>query len=205
MVGSPNWNPLYSDANGKMLDKWTEKYDVYHLNTLDSCNGTYTFQSLNGKSAIDHVLTNKTLLNKHIGMYIDEEKAMLNISDHNLVRVWFQLGNNNSRPNWKKKTLKDITWISRDEDRLTQCAISFKSKIGKKISFKKCMEKIKTSVNSTMKKRKKIRPGGKREIKLLAAEWVDRELLDNVKLRSKLNREWRYARKRKEPINTETI
>ena len=50
-----------------------------------------------------------------------------------------------------------------------------------------------------MKKRKKIRPGGKKEIKLLAAEWVDRELIENVKLRSKLNREWRYARKRKEP------
>jgi len=150
---------IVSDANGKMLDKWTQKYDIYHLNTLDSCNGTYTFQSLNGKSAIDHVLTNKTLLNKHIGMYIDEEKAMLNISDHNLVRVWFQLGNNNFRPDWKKKALKDITWISRDEDRLTQCATSFKSKIGKKISFGKCMEKIKTSVNSTMKRRKKIRPG----------------------------------------------
>jgi len=47
---------IVTDPNGKMLDKWTEKY-VYHLNTFDSCNGTYTFQSLNGKSAIDHVLT----------------------------------------------------------------------------------------------------------------------------------------------------
>merc|ERR1711874_959375 len=142
---------IKSDANGNMIDKWTQKYYIYHLNTLDSCYGTYTFQSLNGKSAIDHVLTNKSLLNKHIGMLIDEEKAMLNISDHNLVRVWFQVGNNNFRTDWKKKALKEITWISRDEDRLTQCATSFKSKIGKKISFGKCMEKIKTSVNSTMK------------------------------------------------------
>merc|ERR1711874_340497 len=131
--------------------------------------------------------------------YIDEEKAMLNISDHNLVRVWFQLGNNNFRPDWKKKALKDITWISRDEDRLTQCATSFRSKIGKKISFGRCMEKIKTSVNSTMKRRKKIRPGRKLELTLLAAEWIDRELIDNVKLRSKFSREWRYARKREEP------
>ena len=190
---------IITDANGKMLEKWTEKYDVYRLNTYDSCNGTYTFHSLNGKSAIDHVLTNKTLLDKHISMYIDERRAMLNISDHNLVRVWFQLGNSNSRTNCKKKTLKDMTWISRDEDKLAQCAKSFKSKIGKKISFRKCIDKIKTSVDSTMKRRKKIRPGGKKGIKLLAAEWIDRELLDNIKLRSKLNREWRYARKRSEP------
>ena len=190
---------IKSDANGNMIDKWTQKYDIYHLNTLDSCYGTYTFQSLNGKSAIDHVLTNKTLLNKHIGMVIDEEKAMLNISDHNLVRVWFQIGNDNLKTSWEKKAPKEFTWISRDEDRLTQCATSFRSKIGKKISFSKCMEKIKTSVNATMRRRKKIRPGKKQEMRLLAAEWVDRELIENVKLRSKFNREWRYARKRGEP------
>ena len=132
-------------------------------------------------------------------MYIDEEKTMLNISDHNLVRVWFQLGTNSNKPSWKKNTSKTITWISRDDDRLNQCASSFKSKIGKKISFKKCIDKLKVSVNSTMKRRKKLRPGGKRKMKLLAAEWVDKELLENIKLRSKLSREWRHARKRNEP------
>ena len=65
-------------------------------------------------------------------MIIDEEKAMLNISDHNLVRVWFQIGNDNLKTNWVKKAPKEFTWISRDEDRLTQCATSFRSKIGKK-------------------------------------------------------------------------
>ena len=123
---------IKSDANGNMIDKWTLKYDIHHLNTPDSYQGTYTFQSLNGKSAIDHVLTNKTLLDKHIGMIIDEEKTMLNISDHNLVRVWFQIGNDNQKTSWEKKPPKEFTWISRDEDRLIQCAASFKSKIGKK-------------------------------------------------------------------------
>ena len=32
-----------------------------------------------------------------------------------------------------------------------------------------------------------------------AAPWVDTELLENTKLRSQFSREWRYARKRKEP------
>ena len=113
---------IITDANGKMLEKWTEKYDMFHLNTQDNCNGTYTFHSLNGKSAIDHVLTNKTLLDKHISMYIDEERKMLNISDHNLVRIWFKLGNENSKQKWKKKkTPRTITWIGREKDRLTMC------------------------------------------------------------------------------------
>merc|ERR1711874_623061 len=58
----------------------------------------------------------------------------------------------------------------------------------------------KISLNSTMKRRKKIKLGNKKKVKLLAAEWVDNELIENIKLRSKLSREWRHARKRKEPI-----
>merc|ERR1711874_796474 len=134
---------IKSEANGNMIDKWTLNYDIHHLNTLDSCQGTYTFQSLNGKSAIDHVLTNKTLLNKHVGMIIDEEKAMLNISDHNLVRVWFQIGNDNLKTNWVKKAPKEFTWISRDEDRLIQCATSFRSKIGKKTLYVNACRRLK--------------------------------------------------------------
>merc|ERR1711874_573944 len=134
---------IKSDANGNMIDKWTQKYDIYHLNTLDSCYGTYTFQSLNEKSAIDHVLTNKTLLNKHIGMVIDEEKAMLNISDHNLVRVWFQIGNDNLKTSWGKKPPKEFTRIGRDEDRLIQCAASFRSKIGKKTLYVNACRRLK--------------------------------------------------------------
>merc|ERR1711874_18101 len=59
--------------------------------------------------------------------------------------------------------------------------------------------KLKTSLNSTIKRKKRIKPGVKKKIRLLAAEWVDNELLKNIKLRSKLSREWRHARKRGEP------
>ena len=51
-----------------------------------------------------------------------------------------------------------------------------------------------------MKRKKRIKLGSKNKVKLLAAEWVDSELIENIKMRSKLSREWRHARKRKEPI-----
>merc|ERR1711874_269169 len=84
-------------------------------------------------------------------------------------------------------------------DRLELCASSFKKKIGKKHSFKKCMSKLKTSIDETMKRRKIVKLGGKGKLKLISAPWVDKELINNIKLRSKLNKEWRMARKRKEP------
>ena len=72
-----------------------------------------------------------TLYEKHIGMWVDEEKTMLNISDHNLIRVWFKIGNENF-PRTVKKPIKEITWISRDQERIFLCVEDFKKKVGKK-------------------------------------------------------------------------
>merc|ERR1712121_41913 len=36
-----------------------------------------------------------------------------------------------------------------------------------------------------------------------AAEWVDLELIENIKLRMKLNRNWRYSRKENQPAITQ--
>ena len=192
---------IVTDANGKMLEDWVNNFDLHHLNTTDKCTGKYTFHSLNGRSAIDHVLINDTLFENFVGMHIDEDRTMLSISDHSLVRVWFRLGNDKEKTDWKKKKSKIITWISREEDRLKIFESVLLPKIGKKISFRKCMDKLKSTLNSTMRRRKKIKLGNKNNMKLLAAEWVDDELIGNIKLRSQYSREWRYARKNKCPPN----
>merc|ERR1711874_899710 len=103
------------------------------------------------------------------------------------------------KPNWKGKKTKIITWISKDEDSLKKFETAFLPKVGKKISFRKCMDKMKNTLNSTLKRRKKIKLGNKKNRKILAAEWVDEELISNIKLRSQYSREWRYARKNKSP------
>jgi len=188
-----------TDVNGKMIEDWTINFDLYHLNITDQCKGTYTFNSKNGKSAIDHVLVNGTLLESYMGMYIDEDRMMLNISDHCLMRVWFKLGTNNERTNWKKTNSKIIKWIGKDEKSLKKFETAFIPLIGKKTSFRKCMDKMKTTLNSTMRKRKKIKVGGKGKNIILAADWVDEELIRNIKLRTCYSRQWKSARKNNSP------
>ena len=179
---------IVTDANGKMLENWVEEYDLHHLNLSDRCTGKYTFHSPNGKSAIDHVLINNELAANFIGMHIDEDRTMLSISDHSLVRVWFRLKNDIYPVKWNQKKYKTITWISKEESRMEDFKANFIPKIGKNISFKKCIDKMKNSLNSTMKRRKRIKIGIKKNEKLLAAEWVDDEFIGNVKLRSKYSR-----------------
>merc|ERR1712082_517206 len=122
------------------------------------------------------------------GMWIDEDKTMLDISDHNLVRAWFKIGIIKTQKQVKKKR-NEIVWISREKVKIDQCVKNFKMKIGKKHSFKKCMSKIKSSVDCTMKKRLKKRHYGKKKIIMKAAPWVDAELLENIDLRSKVKTE----------------
>merc|ERR1711874_210343 len=190
---------IKTDANGRMIERWTEQLNMHHLNYTEECSGTYTFESPNGRSAIDHVLVNNTLQEKYIGMYINEDRNMLNISDHNLVRTWFRINPEHNRPKWKKTTKKCIKWISRDKDKLIRCAESFKKKIGKKYSFRRCMNKMKSSIDENLRRRKMVKLAGKSQVKLISAPWVDTELIENIKLRTFLNKEWRKARVRGEP------
>ena len=78
---------IETDENGKMIEEWIPKYSLNHLNQSEDCIGTYTFDSANGRSAIDHILTNDKLYEGFKGMHIDEDRKILSISDHNLVRA----------------------------------------------------------------------------------------------------------------------
>ena len=48
------------------------------------------------------MLVNNKLYTEYKGMHIDEEKELLNISDHCQVRAWFKIGNE-GKTNCKKK------------------------------------------------------------------------------------------------------
>ena len=80
------------------------------------------------------------------GIYINEEKEQLNISDHCLVRSWYNIGPQ-AKKIWKNTEFRTIEWIMKDQDSLKKLEIDLLPKIGKKINFNKLMEKIITSQN----------------------------------------------------------
>jgi len=73
------------------------------------------------------------------------------------------------------------------------------SMIGKKTGFNRIMGKIKTAQEKTLMVKKRIKTAKRGEIKILAAEWVDEELKENIRRRGRLSRRWRIARKKGEP------
>merc|ERR1711895_184 len=55
------------------------------------------------------------------------------------------------------------------------------------------------SIDESLRRRKMVKLAGKNQVKMISAPWVDSELIENIKLRTFLNKEWRNARARGEP------
>merc|ERR1712179_173670 len=113
---------------------------------------------------------NNNLMNDFIGMFIDEGRIQLSISDHNLIRVWFTMKHKNTV--WKKNNpKKTIEWVGKDSKSLIKFEEAFEKQIGKKTCFRKCIDKMKYTLNHTMRK-KKIKTSNSNNRLILAAVWM---------------------------------
>ena len=62
------------------------------MNQSEKCTGVYTYGEGEKRSAIDHILVNNKFMEQFRSMHIDEDKEELDISDHNLLKAWFNIG-----------------------------------------------------------------------------------------------------------------
>ena len=92
--------------------------------------------------------------------------------------------------------------MKKDENSLKKCRDKLRDQIGRSAKFNLFLKKLKTSVNHHLRKRKRIRIGKKGNKIIRAAEWVDLEIIENIRLRMKLNKIWRFARKKPDPSST---
>ena len=87
---------IKSDINGKMIEEWVDKQGLHHLNQSAKCIGTYTYgRPGKPRCAIVHILVNNNMEEKFKDMHIDENVEEVNMSDHNLIRAWFNIGRGN--------------------------------------------------------------------------------------------------------------
>ena len=121
------------------------------------------------------------------GMYIDENREELNISDHNLVKSWFNIGGEEKTAR-KKTRYEKIEYYKKDQDSMKKLEEDLMPMIGKKIGFNDLMRKIKISQEIILKVKRRIKVGRRGDTRVLAAEWVDEKLKDNIGRRGRLSR-----------------
>ena len=141
-IREPN---IETDCNGRMIEEWTEKLSLHHLNQSRKCIETYTYGKPGGpRSTIDHVLVNNTMMEHFRGMFIDENMVELNMSDHSLVKTWFNLskGEKNiwkkskfEKKIWKKSKFEKKIWYKKDPESLKKMEREVERILGKKTGF----------------------------------------------------------------------
>ena len=94
------------DANGKMILDWLEKYKVTLLNDV-KCSGLYTWSRDEQKSVIDFAIGTNKFYEKYNKMEIDEKQYKFDLTDHNLMEIHLNIGN-------EKRKFNRKTWITRE-------------------------------------------------------------------------------------------
>merc|ERR1711888_129274 len=147
------------------------------------CRGKYTFGKTDrGRSAIDHILVNGKMEEKFKGMDIDEEGIIIDMSDHNLVRAWFDL-KHKTQANWKEKNYETITYYSKEAEDLKEMEEELMKGIYKNTNFNKIMDNMEIAQDRKLKKRKRIRVGRLDDKYIKSAAWMTEAIIISQKIR----------------------
>ena len=97
------------NQNGRLVQRFVEDNGLVLLNADDRCTGEYTWERGMQRSAIDLAITNQEGYSGFENMWIDEERDVLDISDHNLVAVNFRrIKRNQPQNQWKKQVFYSL-------------------------------------------------------------------------------------------------
>lgn len=181
------------DLNGKFVLNLMEKENMILLNNDEKCDGKYTREENNSKSAIDFVLVNKNMYKNFEKMTIDEERKHYDLSDHCVIETIFKLENYKENIHVKNEI---IEYISVKEERKEQFLNHIEMEfIREDMNMEKMEQKISDAVQNILKK--KFAPKKNQEAKVDPI-WFNQSIKREIKLRQHYNRAKRNAKSTQE-------
>ena len=187
------------DENGKMILEWIEKYKLIMLNLEDRCEGIYTRIRGEQKTTIDYVLVNDRVYEDFRHMHIDEEKEIIDGSDHTLITVDLEvqksMGKNKTR--WK-----EVIYYSDKEEVIRECV----QELGEiwegdgSVNLQGRIDKILEIAELRMKRKRRIKVEGEMSNIPVENKWMTEEIRRGIKKRQSLNRRKRNGKTSEEVL-----
>ena len=187
------------DENGKMILEWIEKYKLIMLNLEDRCEGIYTRVRGEQKTTIDYVLVNDRVYEDFRHMHIDEEKEIIDGSDHTLITVDLEvqksMGKNKTR--WK-----EVIYYSDKEEVIRECV----QELGEvwegdgSVNLQGRIDKILEIAELRMKRKRRIKVEGEMSNIPVENKWMTEEIRRGIKKRQSLNRRKRNGKTSEEVL-----
>ena len=187
------------DKNGRMVMEWTTNYDLVLMNTDNKCEGTITREKGEQKTAIDMVLMNRNLYEKCKTMKIDEERDIIDISDHNLISIEFNVRQKSGHSYNKNKWIEE-EYYKKGEDALKEYGDEVENiwKNRKIESVEEMTLSMKEAADRILKKIIKKRVSEEGEWKRIESVWMNEEIREAWKKRREINRKKRKSKNTEE-------
>ena len=181
-----------NDINGKMVLDWLEKYDLVLLNADEKCRGLFTWGRREQRSAIDLVLVNRKMYEICLKMSIDEEGAIINFSDHNLITLELNLrGGDLIR--YRKGKWEKGEFLKKDPASMGKMIQELKEVWVRGMGYENMWKDLLIVQDKVLKSTFRKRVGDSKEGKVEEAEWVTQEIRDGITTRRRLKRNQRNS------------
>ena len=181
------------DTNGLMINKWSEEYDLHILNLDQRCKGTYTRIRNDQKTTVDYILVNKKIFDMVEEIEIDEDRQIMDGSDHVVMHTKINMGY--GRKKWNKPEWKIKEYISDNQEDINNLAdyIEGKWTIESPNNPENMLVEIAKHVEEKLSRKTKRRIGIENGIKVAENIWMTNEIRQGIKLRKEYNRRKRNA------------
>ena len=116
------------DTNGAMIMEWLNHYNLSLLNINEKTRGVVTWERANQKSTIDYALANGEMHSLFQEMIIDENREVLDLSDHNLIEIKLAITSHQIRKSYSQES-SDHYYISTKKEHLEPFRAELEAKI----------------------------------------------------------------------------
>ena len=176
------------DNNGQFIIELMDKHSLILLNNDPNCKGLYTWSRKDQKSVIDYILVNKTMYDRFLDMNIDENKEILDISDHHLMTAKFRITNTRTT-NGKSNKWEEREYYKLDKTLLQNYAeeVEQKFQTNRIQTISEANEIIKEMADKHLKRKYRRRITNE-EQKISEPPWMNENIKREIKKRKELNR-----------------
>ena len=175
------------NQNGKKLLEWVDKYNLVMLNNDIECKGKYTWEARNSKTVIDYALMNEKMYSYFSQMMIDENKEIIDISDHMMIEIVLNTKND------KNKITEHISddreyYTSLNQEKIKTFVENFEERLRniEDQNLEKFDELIEELSDKLLKT--KIVKSRRKEKGKIEPIWLNKEIKNEIKNRKKYNK-----------------
>ena len=153
---------------------WLERFDVVLMNADDKCEGVYTWKRGNQRSAIDFILVNEYVYERCGRMIIDEDKEVIDFSDHCLVTM--ELGLRGRPEIFRKGEYVERVYYRRDKEALQEVKDRVMNEWQEGMRYEDMWRTLEEIQDQVLRRKVRKRVGERKGTKVEEAEWVTDEL-----------------------------